>query len=81
MFGVHQIPVSTSWRRLALAACSVVLLCACGQKGPLFLPKGEAAAGRPTLGDMLSPSTAVTVPIGPASSVPGTGKASPVSEP
>ena len=81
MSGVHQIPASASWRRLSLAAAGVVLLAACGQKGPLFLPKGEAATGRATLGDILSPSTAVAVPAGPASSVPGTGKASPVREP
>jgi predicted small lipoprotein YifL len=81
MFGVHQILVSASVRRLALAACGVVLLAACGQKGPLFMPRGEAATGRATLGDILTPSTAVSVPVGPASSVPGTGKASPVREP
>jgi predicted small lipoprotein YifL len=81
MFGVHQILVSACSRRLALAACGVVLLAACGQKGPLFMPRGEAATGRATLGDILTPSTAVTVPAGPASSVPGTGKASPVREP
>jgi hypothetical protein len=45
------------------------------------MPRGEAATGRATLGDILSPSTAVTVPTGPASSVPGTGKASPVRQP
>src|SRR6478609_5355519 len=87
MFGVHQILVSASMRRLALAACGVVLLAACGQKGPLFMPKGEAAAGRATLGDLITPSaptapsTAVTVPVGPASSVPGTGRASPITTP
>lgn len=81
MFGVQQIVIGPQWRRLALAAAGVVLLSACGQKGPLFMPKGEAATGRATLGDILSPSTAVTAPAGPASSVPGTGKASPVREP
>jgi hypothetical protein len=81
MFGVHQILVSASWRRLSLVAAGVVLLAACGQKGPLFLPKGEAASGRATLGDIISPSTSVTVPLGPASSTPPTGKAVPVTTP
>jgi predicted small lipoprotein YifL len=81
MFGVQKISAGACLRRLALAAAGVVLLAACGQKGPLFMPRGEAASDRATLGDFLSPSTAVTVPAGPASSVPGTGKASPVREP
>ncbi|MCG2591320.1 lipoprotein [Ramlibacter sp. XY19] len=81
MSGVFLLPACVRLRRLALAAAGVVLLSACGQKGPLYMPKGEAASGRATLADILAPSTAVTVPAGPASSVPGTGKASPVREP
>ena len=87
MLGVHPFPVGAALRRLSLAAAGVVLLAACGQKGPLFLPAGEAAAGRATLGDIitpanpLAPSTAVTVPAGAASAPSGTGRASPVREP
>ncbi|WP_299787490.1 hypothetical protein [Ramlibacter sp.] len=80
MFGVLQILVSTPARRWLLAvAASAVLLCACAQKGPLFLPSGAAAQGRATLPDTLSPSTAV-VPATSASAVPPTGTASPVRD-
>ena len=61
-------------RLLALAALS--LLAACGQKGPLYLPTGEAAVGRLTLPETLAPSTAV-VPAAAASSPP-TGTAAPL---
>lgn len=81
MYGVHQILVSRPLRRLALAAAGVALLAACGQKGPLFLPTGDAAAGRATLPQILSPSTAVTDPALPASTPPPTGKAAPVRNP
>jgi predicted small lipoprotein YifL len=81
MFGVHQILVSACVRRLALAAGVVATLAACGQKGPLFLPTGEAAAGRATLTETLAPSTSVSVPTGAASAPPTTGKASPVRNP
>jgi len=56
MFGVLQILVSPRNRRL-LAAGALVLVAGCGQKGPLFVPTGEQAAGRATL-----PETAVTGP-------------------
>ncbi|HEY0825112.1 MAG TPA: lipoprotein, partial [Ramlibacter sp.] len=52
MSGVLPILVSTPARRRVLAcACLSALagLAACGQKGPLFLPTGEAAAGRASL--------------------------------
>ncbi|HSV82311.1 MAG TPA: lipoprotein [Ramlibacter sp.] len=80
MFGVIQILVSAAPRRLALAACAVALLGACGQKGPLFLPQGEAAGGRATLPGTLTPSTAVSNPVGPASAPPPTGTAAPVRQ-
>jgi predicted small lipoprotein YifL len=90
MSGFQPTRVGASPRRLALAAAGVVLLAACGQKGPLFLPAGEAAAGRATLGDLITPSTsstpaapstAVTVPATPASAPTGTGRASPITVP
>lgn len=79
MFGVLQILVSTPASRRVLAFGAVALLSACGQKGPLFLPTGEAAAGRASLTETLTPSTAVA----PASagSAPRTGTASPVRQP
>ena len=76
MFGVLQILVSPSARRLALAA-ALGLLAGCGQKGPLYLPTGEAAAGRLTLPDTLAPSTSAVVPTPPASAPP-TGVAAPI---
>lgn len=85
MFGVPQILVSPSSRRRVLASCALAaagLLAACGQKGPLFLPTGEAAAGRATLPQTLAPSTAV-VPASAASAPPNppTGTAAPVRNP
>jgi predicted small lipoprotein YifL len=62
------------------AMAAVALLSACGQKGPLFLPTGEAAAGRATLPQVLSPSTAV-VPATAASGVPPAGTPAPVGTP
>jgi predicted small lipoprotein YifL len=80
MFGVLQILVSPSAPRRVLAiVATATLLSACGQKGPLFLPTGEAAAGRATLTETLTPSTAV-VP-GTAASGPRTGTAAPVRQP
>ena len=66
---------------MLVVAASAVLLSACGQKGPLFLPSGAAAQGRATLPETLipSPSTAVA-PATSASSVPPTGTASPVRD-
>ena len=74
-----QILVTHRWVRLGLATVVVALLAACGQKGTLFLPKGEAAAGRATLPETLSPANA-TVP--PASAqTPPMGQANPVPRP
>ena len=76
MFGVLQILVSAPARRGLAAAALLATLSACGQKGPLYLPTGEAAAGRFTLPETLSPSTS-TVPA-QAASAPPTGTASPL---
>lgn len=79
MVGVLQILVSPFARRVVLALGAAALLAACGQKGPLFLPTGEAAAGRATLPQTLSPSTSVAP--AQAASTPRTGTASPVRQP
>jgi len=81
MFSVLQILVSPSARRRLLAAAALALLSACGQKGPLFLPTGEAAAGRASLPETLSPSSTAVVPAQPASAVPPSGTAAPVRTP
>ncbi len=81
MFGVLQILVSTPARRRVLACGCVALLAACGQKGPLFLPTGEAAAGRASLPETLTPSSTAVVPARAASSLPPSGTAAPVRNP
>ena len=75
MFGVPQILVS--------AAAAAVLVAGCGQRGPLYLPTGEAAANRATLPETLTGrgGTAVvpeTAASGPAPVTPPTGVANPV---
>ena len=62
---------------LVSASLSGALLAGCGQKGPLFLPTGEVAAGRASLPQTLRP-TAVE-PANPASAP--TGAAQPVLTP
>jgi predicted small lipoprotein YifL len=82
--GVHQILVSPFARRALLGATLVASLAACGQKGPLYLTTGEAAAGRASLPQTVTPSTAVS-PRGSASSpgtyTPPSGTAAPVRNP
>jgi len=63
---------------LVSAALLAATLSACGQKGPLYLPAGDAAIGRATLPQTLRPGTAVE-PANPASTP--TGTASPVHTP
>jgi predicted small lipoprotein YifL len=75
MLRVFQILVSASARRLVLAGSVVAVLAACGQRGPLFLPTGEAAAGRATLTETLARPI---VPAAPASAPSTTGTASPI---
>jgi predicted small lipoprotein YifL len=72
MFRVVQILVGTRGLLVALAFSAVALLAACGQKGPLFLPTGEAAAGRATLPQTLNPARAASAPVpsGTANPVP-----------
>jgi predicted small lipoprotein YifL len=91
MSGDHQILVSAppARRCIVLAALAAsMLLAACGQKGPLFLPTGEAAVGRRTLPQTLTPvpeapapaaSAPASTPTLPAGPSPGT--ASPVRQP
>jgi predicted small lipoprotein YifL len=79
MLSACQILVSGPARRLVLAA-GVVTLLACGQKGPLYLPTGEAAAGRASLPETMVPA-AVAPAAHPASAPPNTGTASPVRIP
>ncbi|MBC5764844.1 LPS translocon maturation chaperone LptM [Ramlibacter albus] len=55
---------------------SVLLLGACGQKGPLHLPTGDAAAQRATLPQTLRPGTAVE-PANPASTPTGAANPTP----
>ena len=84
MSGVFQILVSPSVRRSALAAAAALLLAACGQKGALYLPTGEAAAGRASLPETLAPSTAVRpaqAASGPGAATPPSGTAAPVRNP
>lgn len=81
MSGVLQILVSPRARRFA-AAGLLALLAACGQKGPLFMPTGEAAEGRATLPETLNPqnrtgSGTAVVPSRAASGLPPTGVVSP----
>ena len=71
MLRVFQILVSACARRFALAVVGVAMLAGCGQKGPLYLPTGEAAAGRATLPQTL-------VPAAPASAPSTTGTAAPL---
>ncbi|MEO5672556.1 MAG: lipoprotein [Ramlibacter sp.] len=73
MLDAIQILVSRRGVRLALLASVVAMLAACGQKGPLFLPAGEAAAKRATLPQTLSPPPPASAPVGT-----GTGTASPI---
>ena len=78
MLNVCQILVSAPPRRLLLKASVVVLLGACGQKGPLFFPNDPAAQGRATLIETIRPATS-TLPASPASAPPATGTALPVT--
>ena len=73
MLEAIQILVSGRAVRLALAASVVVMLAGCGQKGPLFLPTGEAAANRATLPQSLNPAPPASAPVGT-----GTGTANPI---
>jgi predicted small lipoprotein YifL len=67
-----------------MAIAAGALLAACGQKGPLYLPSGEAAAGRASLPETLAPSTAVRpaqAASGAGAGTPPSGTAAPVRNP
>ena len=87
MFGVLQILVSGPALRRALACGALALLAGCGQKGPLYLPTGEAAAGRVSLpqtlapASVLAPSSTAVVPAQAASALPPSGTAAPIRNP
>jgi predicted small lipoprotein YifL len=77
--------------RPALVLTAALLLGACGQRGPLYLPTDPASVGRATLPQVLNPTRtlpdtrAPTSPPAPAGSeaVPentGTGTASPINQ-
>jgi predicted small lipoprotein YifL len=66
MSSVLQILVSARARRRLAAVALLAVLAACGQKGPLFLPKGEAAAGRASLPETLSPNSPAGTAVSPA---------------
>ncbi|MGH6627300.1 MAG: LPS translocon maturation chaperone LptM [Burkholderiaceae bacterium] len=57
MLNVCQILV-----RVIVLATSAVALGGCGQKGPLVLPSGTAAAGRATLPETLRSGTQASPP-------------------
>lgn len=62
--------------RLASILGLALFLAACGQKGPLYLPTGEAAVGRATLPQSLNP-----VPPASAPTETGAGSANPAPRP
>jgi predicted small lipoprotein YifL len=77
--------------RPALAVAAALLLGACGQRGPLYLPTEPASVGRATLPQVLTPGrtlpdtrapTASPAPPGSetAPGSTGTGTASPVNQ-
>ena len=76
--------------RACAATAVLASLAACGQRGPLFLPNDPAAAGRPTLPQILipdvrgRPDTPMTTDVPPVTgtgTVPGTGTANPGGTP
>lgn len=73
MLNVPQILV----RAIALGG-SVAVLAGCGQKGPLFLPTGQAAVGRATLPQTLRPRLPGSAP---ATAAAGTAAPTPASPP
>jgi predicted small lipoprotein YifL len=59
-----------------MAMGTLMLLSGCGQKGPLYLPTGEAAAARATLPQTLNPVPPTSAPV-----ETGTGTANPAPRP
>lgn len=70
MMDARQILVSAGVRAI-LGACALalpgLLLAACGQKGPLYMPTDPAAKGRATLPETLRPGLQTPPPAAPAS--------------
>ncbi|MRD47137.1 hypothetical protein GHT07_07590 [Caenimonas koreensis DSM 17982] len=91
MLDVFQILVTRRPAQLVLALIVVASLTACGQKGKLYLPQGEAAKDRATLPEIISPSRAPAASASAASPAPApapapasvtpTGQANPVPRP
>ena len=77
MLKVAQI-LGAAHSRAALMV-TAVLLAACGQKGPLYLPTGEAAASRASLPQTLNPAPPASAPTSGGGT--GTGTATPVPRP
>jgi predicted small lipoprotein YifL len=76
MLNVEQIVGSARAIALVMAMGGAALAAGCGQKGPLYLPSGEAAAGRASLPQSLNP-----VPAASAPTETGTGTANPAPRP
>lgn len=76
MLNVEQIVGSARAIALVMAMAGAALSAGCGQKGPLYLPSGEAAAGRVSLPQSLNP-----VPAASAPTETGTGTANPAPRP
>ncbi|MFL6692841.1 MAG: LPS translocon maturation chaperone LptM [Ramlibacter sp.] len=90
MSRLRPILCSGASARVLAGAMVVAGLAACGQRGPLFLPNDPAAAGRPTLPQILipdvrsRPDTPMTTDVPPVmgtGTLPGTGTANPVPTP
>jgi predicted small lipoprotein YifL len=76
MLNVEQIVGSARAIALVVAMAGAALLAGCGQKGPLYLPSGEAGAGRVSLPQSLNPVPAASAPV-----ETGTGTANPAPRP
>jgi predicted small lipoprotein YifL len=71
-----------SLRRAVLAAAVALALTACGQKGPLVLPTGPAAAQRSTLPELLQPDLPLLLrPSNPSASSSTVPTVSPTAAP
>jgi predicted small lipoprotein YifL len=81
MLKLSQILDSARLAALVLAASGVALFAGCGQRGPLFLPTGEAAAGRASLPQTLSPALPASTPASAPASAPAPNTATPAPRP
>lgn len=90
MSRLRSILCSGASARVLTGAAVLASLGACGQRGPLFLPTDPAAAGRPTLPQILvpdvrgrpdAPITNDVPPVTGTGTLPGTGSANPGSTP